>query len=101
MKHNEPEFASIEGFVEFCMDDERVTFAPGEAQKVAENNGRSVSSVIEELKGYGLTVELKRKAEGRGFTANDHDKFAEKNGWRSGCGIGNASRHMVSGWQPK
>lgn len=52
----EPEFQSVEAFVEFLWDDERTSFLPGEAQKVAANTKSNLSQIIEELKGFGLTV---------------------------------------------
>ena len=99
---NEPEFATVETFVQFLMDDERESFTPGDAQKVAQRTGAKLSDITAQLKSYGFKCEIRAKApEGRGFTANDHDKYTEKNGFIGGCGIGGTSRHMVSHWQPK
>ena len=100
--NNEPEFASVETFVEHLMDDERESFFPGEAQKVAQRTGAKVSEVTAALKSYGFTCKFNAKApEGRGFTSNDNNRYTEKNGFIGGCGIGGTSRHMVSHWQPK
>lgn len=96
-----PEFATVETFVQFLLDDERDTFTPGEAQKIAEATRRPMTEIVEELKSYGLKVSIKHKqAEGRGINSNNHDKYSAKNGWVTGCGIGGSSRHMVSHWQP-
>ena len=92
----QPEFASIEAFVQFLLDDERNSFKPGEAQKVAEVLRRPMKEVIQEIKDHGFTMEIRRRAEVRGFTSNNHDLFAAKNGWRMGQPIGNVSRQMVS-----
>jgi hypothetical protein len=100
-KQSEPEFESIESFVEFLTDEERTTFPPFEAQKVAENTGMLLKAVVAELKQRGFTPKANEvKAEGRGYTSNNHDRYSEKNGWVGGCGIGNASRTMVQGFQP-
>ncbi len=100
MSKVEPEFASIEAFVQFCMDDERDTFLPGEAQKVAAAIKRNLPEVVAELKSYGLTPVTREVKSVRGINSNNHDLYTAKNGWVTGCGIGSTSRHMVSGWQP-
>lgn len=53
-----PEFMSVEAFVQFLMDDDRTSFLPGEAQKIALFTQRDLQDVITDLKGYGLTVKL-------------------------------------------
>lgn len=96
-----PEFKNIEKFVEYLIDDERETFRPWEAQKVAESIKKPLAFVIEQLKSYGLKVELpNRQAAVRGINSNSHDRFTAKNGFVGGTGIGGASRQMVSRWQP-
>ena len=96
-----PEFESVETFAQFLIDDERTTFLPGEAQKLAECLRRPMADVAAELKTYGFTVAIREKtAEVRGIHSNNHDRYSEKNGCINGTGIGNASRQMVSGWQP-
>lgn len=96
----EPEFASIEAFVEFCIDDEKDSFLPGDAQKISQTTGMPMSEVIAKLKEFGLKSVLneaaKRAQNVRGCHSNDYDKYSPKNGWISGQGIGNASRHMTS-----
>lgn len=100
-KQSEPEFESVESFAEFLTDDERKTFMPGEAQKVAEATGQPMRLIIEALKKLGFQPKAGEKvAETRGYTSNNHDRYSEKNGWVGGCGIGNASRQMVQGFQP-
>lgn len=91
-----PEFASVEAFVQFLMDDERSTFTPGEAQKVAEAVHRPIKEITEEIKGYGFTIQIHRVAEARGINSNNHDLYSAKNGWVMGQAIGNGSRQMVN-----
>lgn len=66
-----PEYASVEVFVEFLMDDDRTSFFPGEAQAVAIATCRDQKAVTDELKGYGLTtVALDVQKVTRGFNSN-------------------------------
>lgn len=53
-----PEHASVESFIQFCLDDETDYFFPGDAQKIAQQTHRPLGDVIEELKSYGLKVHL-------------------------------------------
>jgi hypothetical protein len=53
-----PEFASVEAFVTYCMDDERTTFVPGDAQKIAVHTKQTLQKVMIDLKSYGLTVKM-------------------------------------------
>lgn len=97
----EPEFESVEAFAEFLTDDERTTFVPGEAQKVAEATGMPMRAVVDALKALGFTPKAQEAVkQTRGYTSNNHDRYSEKNGWVGGCGIGNASRQMVQDFQP-
>ena len=69
----EPEFLSVEAFVEFLMDDERTSFLPGEAQKVAANTKSRLSQIIDELKGFGLTIHTNVvQKETRGINSHSH-----------------------------
>lgn len=69
----EPEFQSVEAFVEFLLDDERESFLPGEAQKVAANTKCNLSQIIEELKGFGLSVHTNHvQRETRGINSHSH-----------------------------
>ncbi len=96
-----PEFESVEAFVQYCLDDERDSFTPGDAQRIAQSIGSTIVAVTTELRSYGLRCVINpKRPESRGFSANDHDKYSEKNGFISGTGIGGTSRHMVSHWQP-
>lgn len=100
-KRREPEFENVNAFAEFLSDEERETFAPFEAQKVSDNTGLTMREVVEALKTLGFTPKALEAAKAtRGYTSNNHDRYSEKNGWVGGCGIGNASRQMVQGFQP-
>jgi hypothetical protein len=71
-----PEYATVESFIQFCVDDERVAFTHIELRALALNTKTSGSKVRTELeaKGLGLQVrEIPRKT--RGFTANSHDRW--------------------------
>lgn len=69
----EPEFMSVEAFVEFLLDDERTAFLPGEAQKVAANTSCSLSQIIEELKGFGLSIHTNHVQKAtRGISSHSH-----------------------------
>jgi len=70
----EPEFASVESFVEFLLDDERTSFLPGEAQKVAANTKCALSVIIEELKGFGLSIATNnvQRKDVRGISSHSH-----------------------------
>lgn len=96
----EPEYASVEDFVQFCMDEDRKAFLPGEAQKVAAATHRTIRDIMAEFISYGLHVETHPVATCRGFTSNNHDLYSERNGWRHGHGIGGTSRQMISHQQP-
>jgi hypothetical protein len=66
-----PEYASVETFVQFLLDDDRTSFFPGEAQAVAIATRSSMPAVTEELKGYGFTVvTLAVQNVTRGFNSN-------------------------------
>lgn len=69
----EPEFQSVEAFVEFLLDDERTAFLPGEAQKVAANTRVGISQIIEELKGFGLSIQTNHiQQPTRGINSHSH-----------------------------
>jgi hypothetical protein len=66
-----PEYASVESFAEFLMDEDRKSFLPGEAQAVSISVNRKLADVMAELKSYGFTVGNNAlQKTGRGFTSN-------------------------------
>ena len=71
-----PEFASVAAFVQFCFDDDKATFMPGDAQKIAANTKRPMQEVMAELKGYGLKCTLNHvQKDIRGCTSNPNGTF--------------------------
>lgn len=74
MNHGEhlPEFSSIEAFLQFCEDDEKTTFLPGDAQKIAAATRQSTSDVVKILVSKGLKVRTNEIKSVRGITSNPH-----------------------------
>lgn len=69
--HKSPEYASVESFVQFLMDDERTSYYPGEIQAVAKASGHSMTAVAKEVQSYGFSPvvgEIQRVT--RGFNDN-------------------------------
>lgn len=65
-----PEFASIEAFAEFLMDDERTSFNAAELQDLCAVVRQVSSKVRKELEGYGFTLAKRRHGKRvRGFTS--------------------------------
>jgi hypothetical protein len=86
-----PEYKSVEDFVDYCMDDERTTFTHVELRALAFNARTSASKVRGELEGFGLKLEVREPAKAiRGFTANPHDRWYGKGACKS---------HGGSGWE--
>jgi hypothetical protein len=92
MNTKEPEFDTVDSFVQFLLDDGRETFMPGEAQKVAVSMGRSIPEVIEELKSWGFTVGTKPRQNVRGFTSPFHGS----NRFAGNCG--GSGWEQIAGW---
>jgi hypothetical protein len=73
----EPEFASVESFAEFCMDDDRDSFTFGELQKLRETLLRSPGKIVKDLAGYGLRYEGRAHEKAvRGFTSSPYTLYA-------------------------
>jgi hypothetical protein len=86
----EPEYKSVEIFVQFCMDDDREQFRHVELRALALNTRTSGSVVREQLEGYGLTLavrEVPKKT--RGFSSNSHDRWYGPGSSNSHGGSGN------------
>jgi hypothetical protein len=100
--HKDPEFANVETFAQFLMDEDRTSFLPGEAQAVARATGQTIVAVMDELRSYGFTITNRViQGETRGvnsnpngthpfsgsgstFTTSGHDSimgFAGNRGW--------------------
>lgn len=66
-----PEYASVEAFVQFLMDDDRTTFFPGEAQAVAIATRTEQKNVMAALYDYGFkTVDVRVQKTTRGINDN-------------------------------
>jgi len=74
--HKHPEFASVETFVQYLLDEERESFLPGEAQAVAKAIGSDLATVTRTLQDYGLILMNRtvQKAT-RGITSNPNGTF--------------------------
>ena len=72
-----PEFASVETFGEFLLDEDRTEFTYEEAVLIAKNLKHSVATlVIRDLKSYGFTMtERGIPKRVRGFTTSSHDRY--------------------------
>lgn len=73
---SEPEYASVEAFVQYCMDDERDSFTHVELRALALNARRSGSKIREELESFGMVLahrEPSRRT--RGFTTSSLDRW--------------------------
>lgn len=68
--------AAITLFVEEKTDNDETNFSFEEAEAVAEESGIHVSSVVQAVKGYGLTM-MERPVEKRvrGFRTSSNDRF--------------------------
>lgn len=86
-----PEYESIEAFVQECMDDDRTEFTHEDLGELAYNLQRSRSKVRTDLEGYGLKLGnrafVKRT---RGFTTSSNDRW---------FGPGACNSHGGSGWE--
>lgn len=86
-----PEYESIEAFVQECMDDERATFTHEELGELAFNLRKSRSKIRAELESYGLSLAMRPiEKRTRGFTSNPHDRW---------FGPGACPTHGGSGWE--
>lgn len=56
----EPEYASVEAFVEYCIDDERVEFTSADLGALNRHTRRPVHELRLELETYGLRLALRR-----------------------------------------
>ena len=73
---NEPEFESVETFVQHLMDDERTEFSAAELQKLNATTRTRRGDIRKELEGYGFKLKLRghvRKV--NGFKKNHNDRW--------------------------
>lgn len=86
---DQPEYQDIETFAQYLLDEERTSFLPGEAQRVAERMGKNTGEVQRELKSYGFTMDVPTRCKVRGFTTSSNDRY---------FGPGSEKMHGGSGW---
>ena len=83
-----PEYASIEDFIEFLMDEDRAQYDHRELQALSYNIRLSASKVRKELDSWGLTLQERPKERRvRGINSWDNNRWAG-----NPCGGG-------SGWE--
>lgn len=88
----DPEFESVEMFVQWLLDNDRDEFSFEEAEQLAKALGHSTATLaIRALKDYGLRM-MPRQAPKRvrGFTTSSHDRW---------YGPGASPMHGGSGWE--
>lgn len=72
-----PEYASIEAFVEFLVDDDRDSYTSEELQELNFWLHRSVHELRAELAAWGLVLaERPSERKVRGFRSNPHDRWS-------------------------
>lgn len=76
MEDFEPEFQSVETFVQFLIDDERESFTHVELSALAARVRKSHQALKKELESWGLTLEVRQKErKTRGINSKDHDRW--------------------------
>lgn len=85
---DEEDLENVETYVEFCLRENTQVFRPGDAQRIAQNVQKPLKVVMDDLKSYGLRVEVWGHREVRGFRSNDHNRWdgnecAGGSGWEN------------------
>lgn len=71
-----PEFATVETFAQFLIDDERTEFTHEELSGVAYRVERSISTVRVELEAYGFKLARREVPKNfRTLNSNPHDRW--------------------------
>lgn len=87
----DPEHASIEAFVQYCLDDERTTFTTADVMAINANARRRLGDIRRELESYGLTMVVRGVPRPvRGVTTSSHDRWS---------GPGSCPTCACSGWE--
>jgi len=90
------EYATIDTFAEFLVDDERESFTFAQAERVSDDLKVHVSVVIRGLKSYGLAMEAREPAKRvRGFRTSSNDRWFGPGSSRSHGGSG---YEQICGW---
>jgi len=87
----DPEHESIEGFVEYLLDEDRSEFTHEDLQQLAHALKRSTQGIRKELESWGLKLTLRQHEQHvRGINTSSNDRF-----W----GPGSSKMHGGSGWE--
>jgi len=75
----DPEFASVEDFVQFLLDDERDTYTHEELGALNFRTRMPIGAIRKELESYGLKLATREpEKQVRGFSSNSHDRWFGK-----------------------
>lgn len=86
---DDPEFASVEAFVESLVDNDRASYSVEEAQVLGRSLRRTLPGLHKELQGWGLSLEKRAVPEKvRGFTTGSHDRWYGPGASRTAGGSG-------------
>lgn len=76
MINPQPEYVSVESFVEFCLDDERDTFSHEDLTVLNYSLRKTVAVLRGELEAYGLRLAARiPPKKTRGFTTSSNDRW--------------------------
>lgn len=75
----DPEYSSIEDFVQFMLDDERDTYTHEDIAALNFRTRMPINNIRKELDGYGFKLGVRAPVKQvRGFTSNSHDRWHGK-----------------------
>ena len=88
-----PEYASIEDFVEYLLDDDRTEYDHRDLQHLSYSLRLSVRKVRALLDDWGLTLKSRpREREVRGFSSWDNNR------WQGNPGSGGSGYEQIAGF---
>jgi hypothetical protein len=96
----DPEYTSIEDFVQFMLDDERDTYTHEDIAALNFRTRMPINSIRKELDGYGFKLASRAPVKQvRGFTSNSHDRWFGKGSMptHGGAGIDPQTGRATSG----
>ncbi len=97
----DPEYATVEDFVQFMLDDERGnTYTHEELAALNFRTRMPIGDIRKELEGYGFKLATRMpEKEVRGFTSNSHDRWHGKGSMptHGGAGIDPQTGRATSG----
>lgn len=75
----DPEYSSLEDFVQFLLDDERDTYTHEDLAALNFRTRMPINNIRKELEGYGFKLASRApEKQVRGFTSNSHDRWHGK-----------------------